>query len=491
MKNSIRNLTAALALLIVLSLPIFAQNNAAASLEGNWLSALEFNGMRLRLVLKVSRSADGFTARLDSIDQGANDLLIETIEQQGNAVRFEAKKYGMSYEGTLAEKGDEISGTFKQGAGSQLLIFKRTAAPTKVSRPQDPQKPYPYHEEEVVYENKKDAVKLAGTLTLPRAAGRHPAVILITGSGSQDRDETVAGHRPFLVLADYLTRRGIAVLRVDDRGVGGSDPGSLAATSENYAGDVIAGIEYLKSRKEINPKQIGLVGHSEGGIIAPMAALRSKDAAFIVSMAGLGQTGEDAIYTQTELIQKAERTSPEVTKQTGVALKNIFAILKAEPDKTRAEEKIRETLIKQSSAMNEEQQKNFSSVKAVLESQISMYVSDWFRFLIAYAPRPRLEKIKIPVLAINGENDLQVASKENLALIANALKTGGNKDYTIKSFPKLNHLFQTSQTGLLNEYGKIEETISPQVLETIADWILKRTTVKGNREISSTKILKN
>ncbi len=318
-------------------------------------------------------------------------------------------------------------------------------------------------------------MKLAGTLTLPRTNAKHPAVILITGSGAQDRNETVAGHRPFLVLADYLTRRGIAILRVDDRGVGGSDAGSPNSTSENFAGDVIAGIEYLKSRKEINPKQIGLIGHSEGGMIAPMVAVRSKDVAFIVLMAGLGQTGEDVLYTQTELLQKADKVNKDLTTQTNALLKSIFAILKTEPDDKIAESRIRETIAKQSSEMNEEQRKVFTPVKARIESQIiPVYLTAWFRYFIAYNPHPTLEKVKIPVLAINGENDLQASAKENLNLIAAALKGGENRDYTIKSFPKLNHLFQTSQTGMVTEYGEIEETIAPVVLETISNWILKR-----------------
>lgn len=478
MKNLICHLSGLLTLLIIFSVSIFGQN-APASIEGNWLGTLEFNGIKLRLALKVAKTADGkFTAKLDSIDQGANDLEIDTISQEDKAVHFEAKKYAMSYEGTLDDKGDAIAGTFKQGTVAQSLTFTRSAAAAKASRPQDPQKPYPYAEEEVVYENKKDAIKLAGTLTLPRTEGQHPAVILITGSGSQDRNETVAGHRPFLVLADYLTRKGIAVLRVDDRGIGGSDLGTLTATSENYAGDVLAGIEYLKSRREINPKQIGLIGHSEGGMIAPMVAVRSKDVAFIISMAGLGQTGEDVIYTQTELLQKAGGASPEITVQTIAALKNIYAILKTEPDNKRAAQLIRETLSKQSDAMSEQERKNFSPVKDVLESQIPMDLSAWFRFFIAYDPRPTLEKIKIPVLAINGEKDLQVAPKENLGLIAAALEKAGNKNYAIKSFPNLNHLFQNAGTGSVAEYDKIEETIAPQVLETIADWISKRTIVK-------------
>jgi pimeloyl-ACP methyl ester carboxylesterase len=468
-----KNLLTVIVFIILFSSAVFAQN--AATIEGNWLGALEFSGMKLRIVLKVSKSADGFTAKFDSIDQGASDLSIDKITMQDKTVRFEAKQYGLSFEGTLNEKGDEISGTFRQGEGSSPLVFKRTAEATKISRPQDPQKPYPYDEQEVSYKNAKDNVKLAGTLTLPRGAGAFPAVILITGSGAQDRNETVAGHRPFLVLADYLTRRGIAVLRVDDRGVGGTDKGSPNFTSENFSEDVLAGIEYLKTRKEIDAKKIGLIGHSEGGMIAPMVAARSKDAAFIVLMAGLGQTGEDVIYTQTDLLNKTAGVSPFVRAQTINLLKNIYAIVKTEPDNKRAETQISEAFIKLSGELSADEKKEFAPAEASVRAQIPMYLLSWFRYFLAYNPRPTLEKVKVPVLALNGENDLQVARKENLDLIAAGLKAGGNKDFTIKSFPKLNHLFQTSQTGALGEYDKIEETISPIVLETIAEWILKHT----------------
>jgi uncharacterized protein len=461
-------------ILTLAALSIFGQTNS--NIEGKWLGTLDFNGIKLRLALKVAKASDGsLTATFDSLDQGANDLPIGVITQKEKAVSFEAKQYGLSYEGTLNEKGDEITGTFKQGEGSQPLVFKRINGEIpKPNRPQEPKKPYPYNEEEVSYKNAKDNVKLAGTLTTPRGEGKFPAVILITGSGAQDRNETVFGHHPFLVLADYLTRKGIAVLRVDDRGMGGSESGSPDYTSENFAEDVLAGIDFLKTRKEINPKQIGLIGHSEGGMIAPMVAARSKDVAFIVLLAGLGQTGADAIYTQTELLNKAAGTSPFVTAEAIKTLKNVIAILKSEPDNKRAEQKIKDSIAKQTGAMSEEEKKAFAPAEANIRSQISLYLSTWFRYFVEFDPRPTLKKVKVPVLALNGENDLQVAFKENLDLIAAGLKEGKNEDVTIKSFPKLNHLFQTSRTGLLDEYEKIEETMSPVVPETIADWILKR-----------------
>lgn len=463
--------------LLIPATSIFGQDNF--NLEGNWLGAIEISGIKQRLVLKITKSGDAYAAKLDSPDQGVKDLPIDAIARKDKTVNFSAAKFGMSYEGTLNEEGDEINGTLKQGEAALALNFKRVNGEINAKkRSQDPIKPYPYNEEEVGYRNVKDNVKLAGTLTVPRGDGKFPAVILITGSGAQDRDSTVLEHRPFLVLADYLTRRGIAVLRVDDRGIGGSDLGSLAATTENYVGDVLAGIEYLKSRREINSSQIGLIGHSEGGIIAPLAAVRSKDVAFIVMLAGSGQAGDEVILTQINLLNKAGGETPETIAKAVDFQKSLFAIIKSEPDDKLAADKINAMTAARKSQMSEQELVRFASTEANLKAQLPLLLSPWYRYFLAYNPRPTLEKVKVPVLALNGENDAQVSAKENLAIIEAALKAGGNKDYTVKSFPKLNHLFQTSQTGAPSEYGIIEETFSPPVLELISDWILKRVSKK-------------
>lgn len=452
----------------------------STGIDGNWTGTLEVSGIKLRLTFKISKTADGYRAKFDSTDQGMTDLDIDTVTREGDLVRFEAKKFAFAYEGKLNPKGDELTGTLRQGAATFALLLKRVTDVPKLNRPQDPQKPYPYNEEEVSYRNEKDNVKLAGTLSLPRTSGKHPAVILISGSGSQDRNETIAGHRPFLVLSDHLTRSGIAVLRVDDRGVGGSDLGSPTATSENYAEDVLAGIRFLKGRKEINPKQIGLIGHSEGGMIAPMVAAQSSDVAFIVLLAGMGQRGEDVIYTQTELIQKAQGTDPNVIARAVGLLKKINGIVRTEPDEKRLEQLINEEITIYAAALDETEKKAFAPVASTIKGLMPIYRLPWFRYFITFDPAPVLRKVKVPVLALNGELDLQVGWKQNLDLIATALKEGKNSDVTVMSFPKLNHLFQTSQTGSLSEYGLIEETMSPQVLKTISDWILKRTTVTAN-----------
>ncbi|HEV8431073.1 MAG TPA: alpha/beta fold hydrolase [Pyrinomonadaceae bacterium] len=464
-------------LYVILAHAVVAQT-ATPNVEGNWLATLAVAGARLRLVVKIEKSANGYAAKFDSPDQGATDLPIDSIVLDGNKLTFSASKFAISYDGTLNETGDEISGTFKQGANATPMAFKRVAAVPSFNRPQEPKKPYAYMEEEVSYRNEKDKVKIAGTLTLPRGAGPYPVVLLITGSGSQDRNETIAGHHPFLVLADHLTRNGIAVLRVDDRGVGGTEIGSLSATSENFADDVLAGVDFLKQRKEINPKMIGLIGHSEGGMIAPMVAARSKDVAFIVLLAGPGQRGEDVIYTQTELIHKAQGTPPDTLVHINALSRRINAIVKTETDEKRIEQRINEEIAAYGGTLSVVQKKQFEPAAAAVKAFIPMYKTPWYRYFVMFDPRPVLKNVKVPVLALNGEHDLQVAWKENLDLIAAGLKAGGNEDVTIKAFPNLNHLFQTSQTGLLSEYSQTEETISPNVLKTVSDWILHRTIQK-------------
>ncbi len=480
MKNLVqRFILAVVAIMVVVSTAFAAnpQDAGVSSIEGIWEGTLDVGATKLRLVLKVTKAADGsLTAKADSPDQGANDLPVDIVTFKDGALHFEMKRLMASYDGTASKEGSqEIAGNFKQGGASFPLKLKRVAKPSTPNRPQEPKKPYPYDEEEVSYENKRDGVKLAGTLTIPRAKGPSPVVLLITGSGAQNRNEELLGHKPFLVLSDYLTRQGIAVLRVDDRGVGGSTGSVANSTSENFAADVLAGIEFLKSRKEINPKQIGLIGHSEGGIIAPMVAAQSSDVAFIVLMAGTGLTGEEILYLQGALIAKANGASPETLAKQRTQQESSFIILKKEKDNAVAEKLMRDDFAKQIASLSETEKKG---AEQTFNAQIKQVTSSWFRYFLTYDPRPALTKVKCPVLALNGENDLQVPINENLREIEAALKTAGNKDVTIVRLPKLNHLFQTSETGSPNEYSKIEETIAPVALKTMGDWILKHTTQK-------------
>ena len=305
-------------------------------------------------------------------------------------------------------------------------------------------------------------------------------MLLITGSGPQDRDETILGHKPFLVLADYLTRRGIAVLRVDDRGVGGSTGNVREATSAHFANDVLAGIDFLKTRQEINPKEIGLIGHSEGGIIAPLVASRSPDVAFIVMLAGTGLPGDEVLYLQGAALLRAAGADQKEIERQNAFQKRIFTLVRQEKGEA-AEQKIREAMKDAPSDGGGKDKKQPDEAVPMLEGQVQTVLTPWFRHVLDYDPRPALRKTKCPVLALNGEKDLQVDPKINLKAIEEALKEGGNRDFTVKELPNLNHLFQTCKTGAVSEYSQIEETLAPSALEIIADWIMKRTGGKVTR----------
>jgi pimeloyl-ACP methyl ester carboxylesterase len=428
------------------------------------------------MVFNISKNPDGtLTATLDSPDQGVTGIPVEEVIFKDKTLRLEVKSAGGVYEGKVSEDFLVIEGEWKQSGGAFPLTVKRVDKAVEILRPQVPKKPYPYIEEEVIYENKDAEITLAGTLTLPSGKGPFPIVLLITGSGPQDRNETIYNHHPFLVLADYLTRQGVAVLRVDDRGVGESTGDFSQATSEDFASDVLAGIEYLKTRKEINPKQISLIGHSEGGLIAPMVAVKSPDVAFIILMAGTGLTGEEILYLQGALISRAMGVSEEDIAKNRQFNEKIFSLIKEEKDEKTIEEKLRQMFMTDWAELNEEEKSRIGDPEVFLKAQLQSLLSPWLKFFLIYDPKPTLNKVKCPVLAINGEKDLQVPPKENLSAIEEALKSGGNQDYTIKEIPNLNHLFQTAQIGLPSEYAKIEETISPIALKIITDWILEHT----------------
>ena len=357
--------------------------------------------------------------------------------------------------------------------GAIPLVMKRVDKLPEFNRPQTPKKPFPYHDEEVTYENRKAGIKLAGTLTIPQGKGPFPAVILLTGSGPENRDEEIFHHLPFLVLADYLTRHGIAVLRADDRGVGGStgDKDFTKVTSGDSADDTLAGIEFLKGRKEIDKKRIGLVGHSEGGTIGPIAIIRSSDVAFLVMLAGPGQNFADIVIFQNLLAAKTSGADKEKLALIRSWYERLYALCAEDTDNTLLEKKIRAL----HALLTADEKDKLDWPEGRLNGEMTMLLSPWWRYSMQYNPRTTLMKVKCPVLALNGEKDTQVTAKENLAAIDEALKAGGNTHYTVKEFPGLNHLFQTCDTGAESEYIKIEETMSPVVLQTVSDWITLQT----------------
>jgi uncharacterized protein len=429
-------------------------------------------GLSLRLVLHVQKAEDGgLLGKLDSPDQGAKGMHVNSVTLDDTKLRFELKALSATYEGKLSADKNEAVGTFTQGGVKLPLSLKKTDKLIALLRPQTPKPPFPYKVEELKYKNEPAGINLAGTLTLPEGRGPYPAVILISGSGAQDRDETIFEHRPFHVLADTLTRRGIAVLRVDDRGVGGSGGSVSKSTSDDFAGDVLAGIAVLKARPDIDGRKIGLMGHSEGGIIAPMVAARSSDVAFIVLLAGTGLPGDEILMMQGRLIAKVMGASEKDLDKQKELQKRLFGIMKTETDPKKARAAMHEEFKKLLSEASPEERKAAGDVESFAENEIKKLESPWFRFFLSFDPRPTLEKVHCPVLALNGEKDLQVPPKEDLAEIAKALKKGGNTQVTTKELPGLNHLFQTCKTGAVSEYAAIEETIAPAALKVIGDWV--------------------
>jgi len=450
--------------------------------EEIWEGKLKVGVIELRIVFHLFKAKDGsYAGTMDSPDQGAKGIPLDEVSFKDNALGLKLKRAAIVVDGTRDKSGQEIKGHFKQGKQTIPLTLKRVTKVQEARRPQTPRKPYPYQEVEVAYENTKSGIHLTGALTLPRSSSPVPAVLLITGSGGQDRDETIFEHRPFLVLADFLTRRGIAVLRVDDRGMGGSTGSVSKSTSADFAEDVLAGVAFLKGRKEIDPTRIGLVGHSEGGLIAPMVASRSRDIAFIVMLAGPGVSGEQILYTQGAAILKSTGADAKQLERQNEIQHRMFAILRQEKDSALAQAKLKAAIAQLSSKLGKDEKKEATEAMPELEGRLSVLLTPWFRYFLTYDPRPALVKVACPVLALNGDKDLQVDSKINLPAIAAALKEGGNRDVTTKEVPNLNHLFQTCKTGAVAEYGSIEETISPEVLQTIGDWIQQRTGKSGSR----------
>jgi len=450
---------------------------------GNWVGSLNVGTVQLRMRFEIAESGGELTAAVFSLDQGNAQVPVESVTLAGATLTIAMPVAGATYEGTLSADGNSIEGSFEQMGSTLALNLERTDADeTEVRRPQDPVEPFPYLAEDVSYPNPDGGHTLAGTFTRPESGGPFPAVILISGSGPQDRDEALLGHRPFLVLSDHLTRRGLAVLRFDDRGVGESTGNHAVATSRDFASDVLAGVAYLMTRDDVDPGAIGLAGHSEGGLIAPMAAVESDDVAYIVLMAGPGVNGERILYAQGELIARANGASREAIAQNRELQRAMFAVLKAEPDVERAGEVLADLVRTALQEAGEEVRAQAgitddAALDGAVAAQVQPVNTPWFRYFLTYEPAETIERVTVPVLAINGENDLQVPYEENLREIEAALRRGGNTEYEIHALPGLNHLFQYSDTGSPTEYQAIEETWAVEVMELIADWILE--TVEG------------
>lgn len=437
------------------------------NITGNWVGEITLPTGKLEIIFKIAEAQGRYEAKMDVPQQGAANLPVGDIKVSGDSVSIAVPVILGTYSGHLITP-DSIVGKWHQSGMTFDVDLTRVEKLTPLPRPQTPQPPFPYLSEDVEYTNPESGLKLRGTITIPHSTEACPVVLLISGSGPQDRDETLFGHKPFAVIADYLTRNGIAVLRVDDRGVGGSEGNVSSSTSLDFASDVLAGVQYLNNRKEIDPKKIGLVGHSEGGLIAPIVATQTNGVAFIVLMAGPGTPGEQILYEQGALLAKANGLPESSIEQQKQTQQQIFEVLKSEPELAKAREILRETLSAGSyDGMNED-------MKKAIDNEIYKVNNPWFRFFLTYDPKPTLAKVKCPVLALNGAKDLQVPVS-NLEAIINAVNAGGNMHVDTIRFSNHNHLFQNCKTGTINEYAEIEETIDPEVLKTMKDWIMEQT----------------
>ncbi len=442
---------------------------SAQDISGAWHGKLSLPTGSLTIVFHISQTEqDVYVTTLDSPDQGANGIKTQTTSFNDSTLIIQIPVIHASYKGKL-NSDNTINGTFTQGMPLPLNLKKGEASRPK--RPQEPQPPFPYRSEEVTVRNERDEINLAGTLTLPEKGTKFPAVVMVTGSGAQNRDEEIMGHKPFFVIADYLTRNGIAVLRCDDRGTAASQGTHATATNEDFATDTEAMVNYLRSRKEINAKKIGIIGHSAGGIIAFIVAKKDPSIAFVVSLAGAGVRGDSLMLKQVELISKSQGMPDAVWQGMKPSIRNRYAILQ-QTDKT-PEELQKELYADVTKTMSPEQLKDLNTIQQ-LSAQISSMTSPWYLHFMRYDPAQDLKKLKCPVLALNGEKDIQVDAAMNLTAIQERVTGNGNKNVTVKAYPNLNHLFQTCEKGTLAEYGQLEETINPEVLKDIIEWIRKQ-----------------
>lgn len=436
-------------------------------IEGDWYGKLE--QIQLNVVFHIDKHNNEYQATLDSPDQGSFGITVDTVRFNDSKIEIIMTKLNATYIATF--NNYVFSGAFSQDGFKMPLRLSRDKTEVKEAKKyQEPNRPFPYLEEEVTFKNGE--VILSGTFTKPASNKKHPVVILINGSGPQDRDEAMMGHKPFLVLSDFLTRKGIAVLRYDDRGFGKSTGNFSKATSEDFATDVETAVNYLNARVDIDKKHIGLIGHSEGGLIAPMVAANNQNIDFIVLMAGTGIPGDSLLLLQQQLVGKAMGMHGAQLKTLKKLNQKSFDIINEYEDKSAIEFELSRYL---KSAIDTIPIENLPTGviddDTFISTQVNLLTSPWMRNFLSYDPATALERVRCPVLALNGNNDLQVPAKENLSAIETALNKGGNKNIMIKEFSGLNHMFQESETGSPAEYGSIEQTISPIVLEEIYKWI--------------------
>ena len=468
-------------LLPTISLFICTVIKAQTNFTGIWNGSLKIAG-ELHLVLHITQSADGtYSGTLDSPDQNVTNIkcdkvIVQTGLPGSSTLSFSIDKLKVSYTGKLLNDST-LSGTFTQGVNIPLDFHRSIMAyvAKQINHPQTPKPPFPYKTEDVTYTN--NSLQYGGTLTTPQGRGKFPAVLLITGSGQQDRDETIFGQKPFAVLADALTRDGFVVLRVDDRGIGNSTGNFATSTTADFVNDVNASVDYLKTRSEVNDKKVGLLGHSEGAMIAPVVASQRKDISFIILLAAPGVKIIDLMAEQNAAVLKSVGVDATIADNFKPVYTQIVTIINNAPDTATAKENliqyINDWYSKSDAAtLNALGFKSADDVQSYVHDLIAEYSNPWFKYFLQFDPQPYLTELKkVKVLALNGSRDIQVVSQQNLPAVKSALLQGETKTFETKELPGLNHLFQTCHTCTVAEYGQLEETIAPVALQTITDWL--------------------
>ncbi len=466
-----------------------------AGVPQRWKGVVEIRGIKVDFGVLLQPATGDTPARgtIDIPPQGIKGAALSDVSINAEELRFTLAIAGGARENAavfalkVAPGGKTAKGQLTQsGVVAPVTVeLVPEGAPMSygLGRPQEPRPPFPYVARDVTYTNAKDGTKLAGTLTLPEGPGPFAAVVMITGSGAQDRDESIGGHKPFLVIADHLTRRGIAVLRADDRGVGGSGGSVMDATAEDTVGDVLAGVALLKTVAEIDGAKIGVIGHSEGAIVGPMAAAASRDIAFVVMLAGTGVKGREILTMQSEAIMRAAKIDPALIAGVTALHRALMDQIERNAPEGEIADAIRELAraqVKVSNAVagGAAPEPTDDQLDATVRQQLGVLNTKWFRSFFLYDPREALRRVKVPVLALIGALDVQVPAKDNLPEIEKALKEAGNTDATVRELPGLNHLFQTAATGGPAEYATIDETFSPAALAVISDWIAAHTSAR-------------
>lgn len=456
---------------------VYPQQAADDSLLGVWQGTVhhpKIGAVEFYFTIE-KKDANTYFGKVDIPAQKARGIPVNAVRFDAPALVLDISSFGIVYKGRATADFSGIKGELRVGDEILPLELKRSAGVPEARRLQEPLKPYPYEEEDVTFSNPKANIQLSGTLTYPSGPGPFPAAILISGSGPHDRNESIAGHRPFLVLADYLTRLGIAVLRYDDRGVMKSEGDFHEATTVDFATDAQAAWVFLNRHSRIDGTKTGLIGHSEGAMIGTMVAAQNPKVAFLMLLAGTGVPGEQLALMQGQEVSRSRGASEEAIHKKTRMNERLFQVFKTQEDAQRAEEEMKQVISDSLAQMSDAEKKELNVSEQSLITDMKGFLADypWARFVLGYDPVTDLQKIRCPVLALNGDKDTQVPADVNLTAIGKALKKAGNTNYEIKRLPGLNHMFQTAQTGHPREYGKIDETIAPSVLQLIGEWILQ------------------